>query len=271
MKTIVIFSGAGLSKESGIPTFRDLNGLWHQMKVEDVADQEGWKRNPQLVLDFYAERFANIKSCEPNAGHKAIAKLEEKYNVLNVTQNIDDLLERAGCTNVWHLHGSIGRRKCEKHKGISNLDGDTVFTCDHGETHDEPVKMGDKCVKCGGQMRPDVVWFGEAVDMRGDYLDKLAETTDVFIGVGTSAQVSPAAGLLFTFRSAKKKYFVDPNPPLRLQSYTRITGTATEQLPKLVDELIACENPGLACGLSPEAIKAFKMAKEQRKEQAKVD
>lgn len=239
MKNIVIFSGAGLSRESGIPTFRDSNGLWHNHKVEDVADHEGWKRNPELVLEFYSERFKNIHECQPNEGHKAIARLQEKFNVLNVTQNIDNLLERAGCTNVWHLHGCINQRKCEKHKGISNLDGDTIFICDHSEEHSEPVKIGDKCVKCGAQMRPDVVWFGEAVDMRADYLEKLAKNTEIFIGVGTSAQVSPAAGLLFTFRIAKKKYFVDPNPPLRLQSYTRISGTATEQLPKLVEELIA--------------------------------
>ena len=108
-KNIVIFSGAGLSKESGIPTFRDSNGLWHNHNVSDVADHDGWFRNPKLVLDFYKERFENIKKCEPNDAHKAIASLQDKFNVINITQNIDDLLERAGCENVWHLHGSINK------------------------------------------------------------------------------------------------------------------------------------------------------------------
>lgn len=241
MKNIVIFSGAGLSRESGIPTFRDSNGLWHNHKVEDVATPEGWAANQQLVIDFYAERFKNIHACQPNAAHEAIAKLQEKYNVINITQNIDDLLERAGCTNIWHLHGSINRRKCEKHKGISNLDGDRNFTCDHSESHTEPVKAGDKCPKCGSHMRPDVVWFGEAVDMRVKELEELSDNCEVFIGVGTSAQVHPAAGLLFTFRNANKKYFVDPNPPLRLHSFDRRAGTATEHLPKIVEELLAAE------------------------------
>lgn len=238
-KTIVIFSGAGLSNESGIPTFRDSNGLWHNHKVSDVADQEGWKKNPQLVLDFYAERWANIKSVQPNAAHYAIAKLEEKYNVLNITQNIDDLLERAGCTNIWHLHGSINDRKCERHKFISILEGDTNFTCDHYETaHAGPVQMGDKCPKCSGQMRPAVVWFGEAVDMREKALQQLVPSTEVFIGIGTSAQVHPAAGLLHTFKNSKKKYFIDLNPPLRLQSFIRLAGKAGDLLPGLVDELL---------------------------------
>lgn len=238
-KKIVIFSGAGLSNESGIPTFRDTNGLWHNHKVEDVADHEAWPRNRQLILDFYAERFANVKSVEPNAAHFAIAKLEEKYDVLNITQNIDDLLERAGCTNVWHLHGSIGKRKCEWHKNISNLDGDMQYTCDYETSHTEPVKDGDMCPKCGGHMRPAVVWFGEAVDMKYKDLDDMAPDTDVFIGIGTSAQVQPAAGLLFTFRVAAKKYFIDLKPPLRLHSFTRLEGTAGHHMPLLAEELIS--------------------------------
>lgn len=234
---VVVFSGSGLSQESGIPTFRASDGLWHDHKVEDVAEHGAWKRNPQVMLDFYAARFQNIKDVQPNEAHKAIARLEEKFNVLNVTQNIDDLLERAGCTNVWHLHGSINDRKCEKHKGI--IAHEYGFNCLHQEkNHAAPVKMGDLCPACGGQMRPDVVWFGESVDMRGNFLENLAENTYAFIGIGTSAQVQPAAGLLFTFRVAKKKYFVDLKPPERLQSYTRLAGTATEHLPKLVDDLL---------------------------------
>jgi len=239
LPTAVIFSGAGLSNESGIPTFRDSNGLWHNHKVEDVATPEGWKNNQQLVVDFYAERWKNIKDCEPNAGHKAIAKLQEKFNVLNITQNIDDLLERGGCNNVWHMHGQINNRKCEFHKSCTMLDGDSVYKCDYKvEGHDGPVQMGDKCPKCGGQMRPDVVWFGEAVYWDDNALAEIIPSTKVFIGVGTSAQVYPAAGLLYTFRETEKKYFVDPNPPMRLQSFTKVAGKAGEHLPQIVESLL---------------------------------
>lgn len=238
-KKIVVFSGAGLSKESGIPTFRDsVDGLWHNYKVEDVADHDAWSRNKAIMLEFYKDRWDNIKKCEPNAAHKAIASLQEKYDVLNITQNVDDLLERAGCQNVWHLHGSILSRKCEWHKNIVNLDGDINYTCDYRTDHQEPVKLGETCPKCNGQLRPDVVWFGEAVDMRDAYLQEIARQTDVFIGIGTSAQVHPAAGLLFTFKDAKKKYFIDPNPPLRLHSFTRLAGTACEHMPMVAKELL---------------------------------
>lgn len=241
MRTVVVFSGAGLSKESGIPTFRDSkDGLWHNHKIEDVADAEGWKKDPALVLEFYEERWNNIQACQPNDAHKAIASLQDKFNVINITQNIDDLLERAGCDplNVNHLHGCINRRKCEWHHNISMLDGDTIYKCTNLKVHQQPVKLGDRCEICGGQMRPDVVWFGEAVDMRGSYFEDLAKVTDIFIGVGTSAQVMPAAGMLFTFRIAQQKYFINLNPPLRLQSFTRLAGTACEHLPKLAERLL---------------------------------
>ena len=240
MKTIVIFSGAGLSKESGIPTFRDSkDGLWHNHKVEEVADHDAWPRNMEIMLEFYEHRWNNTQSVEPNAAHKAIASLQAKYNVINITQNVDNLLERAGCEHVWHLHGSLGRRKCEWHKDISNLDGDKQYQCDYKAEHTAPVKVGEKCPKCGGQLRPDVVWFGEAVDIKDSYVESLARLTDVFIGIGTSAQVHPAAGLLFTFRNASKKYFIDPNPPLRLHSFTKLDGTACEHMPKVAAELLA--------------------------------
>lgn len=239
-KLIVILSGAGLSRESGIPTFRDSkDGLWHNHKVEDVASQDGWQRDPQTVLKFYEDRWNNIQKCEPNAAHKALAKLEEHFELLHITQNIDDLCERAGSNHTWHLHGSINCRKCEWHTSISNLDGDTQFICTYRTPHTEPVKWGEKCPMCQSQLRPDVVWFGEAVDMKGAYLDDLAKRTDVFIGIGTSAQVRPAAGLLFTFRSSQEKYFIDLNPPLRLQSFTRLAGTACQHVPPLVDDLIS--------------------------------
>ena len=240
MKTIVTFSGAGLSKESGIPTFRDSDGLWENHKVEDVATVEAWIANKQLVLDFYKARTESCKAVQPNAAHYALASLEKKFKVINITQNIDDLLERAGCTNVWHLHGDINHRKCEWHKDISNLDGDTNFTCDFKIIQDKAVTLGETCPKCNGQLRPDVVWFGEAVDMRNKELFDLMEETEIFIGCGTSAQVHPAAGLLHTFNDLPKnhKFFVDVNPPMRLQSWTLLKGSASEQLPKLAELLL---------------------------------
>jgi NAD-dependent deacetylase len=237
-KNIVIFSGAGLSRESGSPTFRDsVSGLWHNFRIEDVASSEGWQRNPEVVLKFYQHRLENIRSCEPNAGHLAIAQLEKRFNVLNITQNIDDLLERAGASQVRHLHGSMRYRKCEWHHSIVPASGDPRFACDYRIEQETAVSLGEKCIRCGGQMRPDVVWFGEAVNMQWDALEQLALETDVFIGVGTSARVEPAASLLGVFSQAKERFFVDPDPPLGLQGFTILKGTAGQQLPALVNSL----------------------------------
>src|SRR5262245_53512152 len=118
-KTIVVFSGAGLSQESGIPTFRDSNGLWHNHRVEDVATPEAWRRNMPLVLEFYAQRFCGLQEARPNAAHRGLASLESKFRVVHVTQNVDNLLERAGCREIRHLHGSLVHRKCEWHHSIA--------------------------------------------------------------------------------------------------------------------------------------------------------
>lgn len=238
MKTIVVFSGAGLSKESGIPTFRDANdGLWHNFKIEEVASRDGWIRNPEMVLRFYEARWNNVKSCQPNAAHFAIADLDRSFHVVNITQNIDGLLERAGASHVIHLHGSIDARKCEWHRSIVGLERDPTFHCDYRVNHSSPVQIGDHCPKCGGQLRPDVVWFGEAVDMQWDYFEDLAEKTDVFIGIGTSGRVEPAASLLSVFRKAKERYFIDPEPPLGLSGYERLQGSACTWMPVLAKEL----------------------------------
>jgi NAD-dependent deacetylase len=234
-KYVVVFSGAGLSKESGVPTFRDAkDGLWENYRIEEVASQEGWRRDKRLVLDFYAARTRQIRSCAPNPAHLAIARLQEKYHLLNVTQNIDDLLERGGCQDVWHLHGSINFRKCEWHHSIGYGD----CHCDFREAQAEPVVFGDICPKCAGQLRPDIVWFGEAVEMREHLLIDLAEKTEVFIGVGTSAQVYPAAGMLNLFGAAKEKYFIDPHPPASIRGFSILAGPAGEHLPRLADELL---------------------------------
>lgn len=241
-KTVVIFSGAGLSAESGIPTFRDSNGLWENHKVEDVASQDGWVRDKSLVLNFYQQRFANIKSCSPNLAHTSIARLQEKYNVVNITQNIDDLLERAGCLHVTHLHGCINSRKCEKHHDISNLDGDTNFTCDYKTIAIKAPVLGETCEKCGGQMRPDVVWFGEAVDLNYTWIKELCREVKyndgVFICVGTSAQVHPAASLIPLFSQVKNKYIIDKKP-IKVADYTLLAGSASEKLAELANQLLS--------------------------------
>lgn len=239
MKTVVVFSGAGLSAESGVPTFRDADGLWENHHVQDVASQDGWRRDPQLVLNFYEQRFIGVRACEPNDAHKALARLQEKYNVVNITQNIDDLLERAGCTDVRHLHGSLFKRKCERHKSI--MRGGGKFNCNYETVQDQPVRLGDTCQDCGKQVRPSVVWFGEAVDMDYDGIRELVREVKyndgVFICVGTSAQVHPAAALIPLFCQVPKKYIIDPKPT-KIGDYTLLTGKAGEILPNLVDELL---------------------------------
>lgn len=235
---IVIFSGAGLSTESGIPTFRDSGGLWEQHRIEDVASPEGWQKNRKLVLDFYAMRFLKQAECQPNPAHHAIAKLSQHYTITNITQNIDTLLERAGCENVWHLHGRIDIQKCEFHHSLA-FQFDSNFDCDYKSQIVKPIKLGEECPQCGGQLRPDIVWFGEPVDMRDEFLRQLIKSADIFIGVGTSAQVYPAAGLLPMFRRTKEKYFIDPHPNYELlDGYTVLQGSASEQLPKLVGKLL---------------------------------
>lgn len=184
MTKIVVFSGAGLSAESGIPTFRGTNGLWEEHTIEDIATPLGWKRNPQLVLDFYAQRYGQMQNCQPNAAHFAIAKLAAIFEVVCITQNIDTLLEKAGVNDVWHLHGRIDYQKCEWHFGIPPLDAD--WQCDYRHVITQPTKLGDLCRQCGRQLRPDVVWFGEAVDMRVDNLYQILPQIDVLIGIGTS-------------------------------------------------------------------------------------
>lgn len=237
----VIFSGAGLSADSGIPTFRGTDGLWENHKVEDVAEHEAWFRDRELVLRFYAERYSKYKDCKPHAGHYALAKLEEKFEVHHITQNIDSLLEQAGCTSVTHLHGRIDRKKCEWHKDIVNLDGDVNFVCDHVADAVEPIKLGDKCPKCNGQMRPEVVWFGEAVHMDSklleSYVRRVKYENGVFICAGTSVQVYPAGSLVSYFCQVSNKYIVDLKPR-RVGNYELVEGKAAETLPVLVEKLL---------------------------------
>lgn len=182
MKKLVVLTGAGISAESGIKTFRDDNGMWKQYRFEELASPQAWARDPELVLEFYNMRRKQLLEVEPNAAHNALVKLEEKYDVQIVTQNVDDLHERAGSKSILHLHGEI-------RKARSTIDESMIYDIEGWE-----LKIGDMCEK-NSQLRPHVVWFGEAVDNIMPAA-KIAETADIFLVIGTSLVVNPAAGLI---------------------------------------------------------------------------
>ena len=185
-----------MSAESGISTFRDSGGLWEKHKVEDICTPEGYARNPQLVLDFYNRRRAELESVEPNEGHKGLAELEKDFDVYIITQNVDNLHERGGSTHVIHLHGEL-TKACDEHKSVVKDIG-----------YDNIV-MGDKLGN--SQMRPFIVWFGEAVPMIEQSID-IVEKADIFVVIGTSLNVYPAAGLLHYVKNGVPIYLIDPNP-----------------------------------------------------------
>lgn len=186
---IAVLTGAGVSAESGISTFRDANGLWDNYNVEDVATLEGWNRNPALVLDFYNQRRRQLATVKPNAAHLAIASLEDNYDVTVITQNIDNLHERAGSTRIIHLHGELTKVRPENRYNERNgFSEDMVFDIGYGD-----INLGDTSVD-GIQLRPHIVWFGEAVPKIEQAID-VVEAADILLIVGTSLQVYPAAGL----------------------------------------------------------------------------
>lgn len=225
-KKIVILTGAGISAESGIQTFRDADGLWEGHDVHEVASPAGWKKNKELVLDFYNQRRAQLHTVEPNAAHKALAKLDKHFEVCIITQNVDDLHERGGSERILHLHGELFKVR-------STLDPSLVYE------HREPINIGDKCEK-GSQLRPHIVWFGEDVPMIGAAA-QISALADIFIVVGTSMQVYPAANLIHYVDAHAPKYFVDPKPAIvesEVRNLSIIAKTATEGVPPLVDELI---------------------------------
>jgi NAD-dependent deacetylase len=198
-KTIVVLTGAGISAESGIPTFRDSNGLWEGYDVMEVATPEGWNANPALVLDFYNQRRKKALEVKPNRGHEILAELEQHFDVTVVTQNVDNLHERAGSTQVIHLHGSLFESR-------STVDERLVYPIEGWE-----LAMGQRCEK-GSQLRPNIVWFGEMVPMM-DVAAGRAAAADIFIVVGTSMVVYPAAGLIHYVPHDSMKYIVDPKLP----------------------------------------------------------
>ena len=195
-KKIVVFSGAGMSAESGIKTFRDTGGLWEEYKIEDVATFDAWVKNQNLVLDFYNQRRKQVMEAKPNRAHEMVAELQKHFDVQVITQNIDDLHERAGSKKVLHLHGEIM-------KGRSTTKKELVYELSHWE-----IKAGDVC-EVGSQLRPHIVWFGEDVPEM-DKATAFAESADIFITIGTSLNVYPAANLIHVVQSNIPKFLVDP-------------------------------------------------------------
>ena len=228
MKKIVVMTGAGVSAESGIRTFRDSNGLWEDHEVMDVASPEGWARDREMVLRFYNARRAQLKEVSPNAAHKAIRDLEEHFDVRVITQNVDDLHEQAGSSRVLHLHGELRKVR-------STFDETLVYDWT------EDLNVGDLCDD-GHQLRPHIVWFGEAVPMLSEAIHQTKQA-DIVIIVGTSLQVYPAASLFSYAKSSAPVYYVDPKPASTMETQGRdnfetITDTAANAVPVLAERLI---------------------------------
>ena len=198
-RRLVVLSGAGISAESGIPTFRDSGGLWEGYRVEEVATPEGWHKNQALVLDFYNQRRKKALEVKPNRGHEILAELENEFDVTVVTQNVDNLHERAGSSKVIHLHGSLFESR-------SMIDETLVYPIKGWE-----LKLGDVCER-GSQLRPNIVWFGEMVPMM-EVAASIAAEAEIFLVVGTSMVVYPAAGLIDYVPSEVPKFIVDPKVP----------------------------------------------------------
>lgn len=222
-KKLVVLTGAGVSAESGVPTFRDSNGLWENHKVEDVASIEGWYRNPSLVLEFYNERRLQLSSVRPNAAHFAIAELEKDWDVTVITQNVDNLHERAGSTRIVHLHGELTKVRpencCNDTDGYSEK---SVFDIGY-----DVIQLGDLAPN-GAQLRPHIVWFGEAVPYINAAIDHV-ESADVLLIVGTSLKVYPAAGLYSYAKADTPIYIIDPKEvSVRDGRITHIKDVATK-------------------------------------------
>jgi NAD-dependent deacetylase len=223
---LVVFTGAGISAESGIRTFRDSDGLWEEYRIEEVATPQAWEKNRSLVLDFYNQRRKQVLDAEPNAAHLTLAKLEAKYDVHIITQNIDNLHERAGSKKILHLHGEIMKSR-------STVDSTLIYPI-----HGPDLSLGDTCEK-GSQLRPHIVWFGEMVpEMEMAYY--IAEKADLFIVIGTSLAVYPAAGIIDYTPAAIPKYLIDPGDVSvsGIRNLTVIKEKAGAGLTKLAEELL---------------------------------
>ncbi|GAB4203241.1 MAG: NAD-dependent deacylase [Bacteroidia bacterium] len=225
-KHLVVFTGAGVSAESGLKTFRDSDGLWENYRIEEVATPEAWRRNPKLVLEFYNMRRKQCMEAKPNKAHLLIAELEKKYKVSVITQNIDDLHERAGSKNVLHLHGEIMKVR-------SSVDENLIYPIKKWN-----LELGELCEK-GSQLRPHIVWFGEPVPMMEKAIE-IAETADIFIVIGSSLVVYPAASLLFYVPQDVPKYLIDPGEfPSEIKSKVKhIKKKASEGMEELYNMLV---------------------------------
>ncbi|MEM9339052.1 MAG: NAD-dependent deacylase [Bacteroidota bacterium] len=226
MKKVVVLTGAGISAESGLKTFRDSDGLWEGHDVTEVATPEAWHRNRALVLEFYNQRRKQALTVEPNKGHRALVDLEDHFEVTIITQNVDSLHEKAGSSAVLHLHGQLNQSR-------STLDPSLVYEMEGWE-----LKEGDTCEK-GSQLRPNIVWFGEAVPMMDPAID-LTVSADIFIVAGTSLVVYPAAGLLDYVKPEVPKFIVDPKIPEvnRRENMYFYEEKASTGVPKIKDRLI---------------------------------
>jgi NAD-dependent deacetylase len=225
-QTIIVLTGAGISAESGIRTFRDSNGLWEEYRIEDVATYEAWRKNPSLVLEFYNQRRRQLATVEPNAAHYALVKLEEKYHVQIITQNVDNLHERAGSRHILHLHGELTKAR-------STMNEDLITDIGY---HD--INPGDKCAK-GSQLRPHIVWFGEAVP-NIQIASEMTSHADIIMVIGTSLNVYPAAGLLHYAPPHIPKYLIDPNANASglSSNLTIIKEKAGIAVPELVEKML---------------------------------
>ncbi|PIF06148.1 MAG: NAD-dependent protein deacylase [Draconibacterium sp.] len=224
MKKLVVFTGAGMSQESGLRTFREMGGLWEQYDVNDVASIDAWHRNPELVMDFYNQRRKQLMEASPNKGHYGIAALEKWFDVQIITQNVDDLHERAGSTNILHLHGELLKAR-------STIDPDLIYTLDHWE-----LKLGDKCEK-GSQLRPHIVWFGEQVPALNAAIP-MVENADILVVAGTSLAVYPAAGLVHYAKNGIPIFVIDPNRPgISRENVTFIEEKAGKGVEMLMEKL----------------------------------
>ena len=228
MKKLVALTGAGISAESGLKTFRDAEGLWEGHDVTDVASPEGWDKNRALVLDFYNQRRKQALTAKPNPGHIALVDLEKHFDVTIVTQNVDNLHEKAGSSKVMHLHGQLFQSR-------STLDPSLVYEMNGWELNE-----GDKCEK-GSQLRPNIVWFGEMVPMMDQAIHE-AQNADIFMVVGTSLLVYPAAGLVNYAKAGVPIFGIDPNKPeLNIEGVTYYEEPASTGTPKCASYLIETE------------------------------
>jgi len=225
VKKLVVLTGAGISAESGIQTFRGSNGLWEGHDIMEVASPEGWKKNPTLVLDFYNKRRENVLNVEPNAAHYALNELESVFDVRIITQNIDDLHERAGSKHILHLHGEILKSR-------SSLDESLIYVMKKST-----IDVGETC-ELGSQLRPHIVWFGEAVPMIEKAAEQVAEA-DILVVIGTSMEVYPAAGLTQFAPLNCPIYLIDPNPSHSAgKNFKHIVAGGSEGLELLRKEII---------------------------------